>query len=116
MATIQELQAQIERLESALKRERDTTYNGWSNYQTWDVALWLDNDTGLYGDVFDLAELHTNNDDTIPEQTHALAEAIQVYVENLNPHGSDASMFSDLLGYALGAVDWTEIAGHYIEG
>ena len=24
------------------------TYNGWRNYQTWDVALWLGNDEALY--------------------------------------------------------------------
>lgn len=24
------------------------TYNGWSNYETWNVALWLQNDFGLY--------------------------------------------------------------------
>ena len=24
------------------------TYNGWSNYETWNVALWLGNDQGLY--------------------------------------------------------------------
>jgi hypothetical protein len=23
-------------------------YSGWSNYQTWNVALWLNNDPGLY--------------------------------------------------------------------
>jgi hypothetical protein len=28
------------------------SYNGWKNYETWNVALWINNDEGLY----DLAE------------------------------------------------------------
>ncbi len=26
----------------------DTTYNGWTNHATWNVALWIGGDQGLY--------------------------------------------------------------------
>ena len=26
----------------------DISYNGWENYETWNVALWINNHRGLY--------------------------------------------------------------------
>ena len=28
--------------------EKDTTYNGWTDYETWNAALWIGVDEGFY--------------------------------------------------------------------
>lgn len=86
----------------------ENTYNGWTNYETWNVALWLDNEQGSQEDMIDLAREYRH------EEPYELGKAIKDYVEEQNPLASDASMWSDLLNAALSEVDWTDIAEHYL--
>lgn len=44
-----------------------------------------------------------------------LADALKEWIEEMNPLGSEASVFSDLLNAALGEVDWYEIAENFLD-
>jgi hypothetical protein len=90
-------------------------YNGYSNYQTWDVSLWLDNEEYSYHHIRDLAEYEMENRDTGDLPILSLADKIQDYAEEFNPLADEASMFSDLLGHALANVDYYEIAENILE-
>lgn len=90
-----------------------TKYNGWSNQQTWSVALWLDNDQGTYSHWQSvIADLRAEDADTtaIKEQLSNMLEAdLDELPDSLQgPH-------RDLLNYSLGMVDWDEIAAHMLE-
>ena len=97
-----------------------STYNGWTNYATWNVALWLGNEDDsfiteqtreFYANAKEPEDYNTREQET----AYRLAEWMKSYIEELNPLADDASMFSDLLQSALDDVNWNEIAEHYID-
>jgi hypothetical protein len=94
-----------------------TEYNGWSNYATWNVNLWLANDEPMYRDVSRMAERERDDSGNTPqdEVAAALGERIREYVTDLwDTFGS----FGDLRPEDdddLGAVDWDEVASAWLE-
>lgn len=87
-------------------------YNGWSNYPTWCVNLWLANDEGLYNEVTDLVTNLIDDEDNA--DTYEVATELKEFVEGLLPD-LGASFAEDLIGWAVGHVDWSEIAESWIK-
>ena len=94
-------------------------YNGWTNYETWAVKLHMDNDQGSY-------QYWTERAEEIARTSHPseyltryamaelqLAEALKAEHEDAQPELS--GVFAELLGHALGGVDWEEIATSLLE-
>jgi hypothetical protein len=79
-------------------------YNGWANYETWNVALWFGNDEGLYNSV----RAHR---DCAGKFNGKTADA---FVSELLPDGTpDFQNMGKARCYAK--VRWTEIARTFNE-
>ena len=63
----------------------DETYNGWSNYATWNVTLWLQNDPGYY----DMACMYREHgykslSHMLTELRPATPDGVEWYSDDLN--------------------------------
>lgn len=99
----------------------DKRYNGWANYETWLLKLWMDNDQGsdqyyreLAQEVYDAAV--ATRSFTRDEQAQLdLADRIKEEYENAQSELAGVTGFwSDLLSAAMSEVNWQEIAEHMI--
>ena len=89
------------------------TYNGWTNYETWLVALWMENGAGESDYWHDRAvETVEDNDGALPEAAEDLAADIEAAVSEGAP---ESGLHADIINNTLRAVDWQEIARHYVD-
>jgi hypothetical protein len=84
-------------------------YNGWTNYETWLMELWISIDYDR--EVCDMAENFRHD-----KQIYEFGDALKEYFETL----SDVSevfekpgFVSDFLNGAMSEIDWYDIAQHY---
>jgi hypothetical protein len=98
------------------------TYNGYSSYETWLVAMWIDNDQANIDYWMDVAKHQYNSAKDQKyftkkeEAIISLAEYMKEYYEDRMPESDDIGGFwSDMLHAALGSVDWHELAGKYMD-
>ena len=91
-------------------------YNGWTNYETWLVNLWMDNDENMQSHLRQVAAdeiekaMVNSSDwmDAVGDATQALASDIE---ENHEEGCAEVTgVFADLLQSALSEVNWDEIA------
>jgi hypothetical protein len=88
-------------------------YNGWSNYETWVVKLWIDNEQGSYEDWRGRTRAACKNADDKDEATGTLSHELKSEIEDASP--LESGMYADLLNAALSEVDWMEIASAMVE-
>lgn len=100
-------------------------YNGWANYETWNMNLWIGEVDGISDAIHEqaLKELEDFTDEgdiNIPDARYSLGNWIEGYAEEMffghldrdELHGPAADAIFH--GY-LPLVDWYEIAEHYIK-
>lgn len=94
-------------------------YNGWYNYETWLVNLWMDNEQGsqdywreMVGECRRTAkkESYDNDEDHV---VRAVADCLKNEHEEALPELNGFA--ADLLNAAMSEVNWHEIATHLVE-
>lgn len=94
---------------------------GWTNYETWLVALWIGNDQGSQSywdevaqECYDRAEAG----DVFTRDEQAALDLSDCLKNEISDEGfplPEGGLYADLLNGALSEVNWHEIAEHYIE-
>lgn len=102
----------------------DKTYNGWTNWETWNAALWIGEIDGMGDAIYEqaVADLENFIDEgniNIPDARYSLGNWLEGYAtemffghidrDELHGPAADAIFY----GY-IPSVDWYEIAEHYV--
>lgn len=83
-------------------------YNGWKNWETWNVNLWIDNEEPTYREkVRFLRRAHRANDID--------ADTVREFCEDMFPNGTPDMQNDEkeTVAEQWAKVDWSELADHF---
>ena len=83
--------------------EEQRKYNGWTNWETWQILLWIDNEEYSYKEMRQFVRRNRHS--------QSLTKLIAAFVLELYPNGTpdmDSAAEFD-------AVNWEEVTNHLLE-
>ena len=92
-------------------------YNGYANYPTWATALWMDNEPASNEFLYALANREPVYDQSVAELFDK-ANNLEEYVKETlldNQLILDVGLGTDLIGHAIGVINWREIIETHTE-
>ena len=104
-----------------------TKYNGWTNYETWNFKLWLDNDETVHNYIID--EIKKIKAIGYDAEAYEVSNFLKSYIDdnmpNLNVSTRSQSKYGsmcdkqgfylDILNTALRCINTYEVAESYLE-
>lgn len=89
-------------------KEHADMYNGWKNYETWSIALFIDNEVSWYNNARGIAQSTAMGDyDKVKMFSEWMGE--EMITDNLT------SYQMQMITAFLSEVDWREVIKHYQE-
>lgn len=83
-------------------------YNGWTNYETWSIALFIDNDESLYNQLNEAKK-------GFKKDFYAFANWIKDWVYDFLDVGNLNVYQQQLINSTLQEVNYSELAKSYLE-
>jgi hypothetical protein len=114
-------------MDTVTERPDEKGYNGWTNYETWSVALIIDNDERTHSESRAIvrhalrfgkrSEYWAEAD----RDRYVVADALKEWIERESEDAVEMTdrepfsyLWAQLISAALGEVDWDEIARNYL--
>ena len=100
-------------------------YNGWTNWETWNFKLWIDNEESSYNAVLEIAErvadqhsystVHSNPPEPCNDCNYSLSQELEEYAEDQRRAVKvETGFFADVCNSSIKEINFYEIAEAYL--